>query len=53
MVNKHHLKILYAASATLLEKTFSEWANSKNIKIISTSYIIYNGYHLSVVYVEN
>lgn len=54
MSSKTRLKILAAPAPSLLETFFNEWCdNNPNIKvIISTSYIINSGYHLSVVYEE-
>lgn len=53
MSSKTRLKILVAPAASLLETFFSEWCdNNPNIKVISTSYVINSGYHLSVVYEE-
>lgn len=53
MSSKTRLKILAAPASSLLETFFNEWCdNHTNIKVISTSYIINSGYHLSVVYEE-
>ena len=49
MKSKTLLKILYGHS----ELNFNSWVEKENITIISTSYIINSGYHLSVVYTEN
>jgi hypothetical protein len=53
MKSKTLLKILYGHSASHLELNFNSWVEKENITIISTSYIINSGYHLSVVYTEN